>query len=115
LLWMPSGRLPREHTRFPCGNTMAEPSQATLAKQSREQAKRTIAQAFRAEFPTDTVDVSDGYQDNLHVVVVSRRFDGLSESDKQDLVWQLIDESDLTEDGKSLISLVMPLSPSELK
>ena len=84
-------------------------------RRSRDEIKRVIEQAFRSQFPTDTADVSDGYRDNKDVMVVSRRFDGMSESDKQDLMWGIIDDTDLTQAEKVLISLVMPLSPSEVK
>lgn len=39
----------------------------------RDQIKQALDSAFRASFPHDTVDISEGYQDNIHVVVVSRR------------------------------------------
>ena len=77
--------------------------------------KAILEQAFRAEFPNDTVDISDGYQNNIHVLVVSRRFDGMSEKDKQDALWQIIDGTDLTDAEKALISLIMPVSPAEVK
>ena len=82
---------------------------------TRDQVKSVIERAFRERFPTDTVDISDGYQGNIHLLVVSRQFDDLSEPDKQDFMWQVIDGTDLTDDEKALISLVMPLSPSEIK
>jgi acid stress-induced BolA-like protein IbaG/YrbA len=81
----------------------------------RDQIKQAIEQALRREFPTDTVDVSDGYKDNIHVLVVSRRFDPMEERTQQELLWSLIDGAGLAEDEKNLISLVMPTSPSLLK
>jgi uncharacterized membrane protein len=39
--------------------------------------KEKVQQVFKREFPDDTVDVSDGYHDNVHVVIVSRKLDGL--------------------------------------
>ena len=81
----------------------------------REEVKQALEVALRKEFPDDTVDISDGYQDNIHVLVVSRRFDPLSEQEKQDLLWGIIDATDLTKDEKVLISLVLPYSPSEIK
>jgi acid stress-induced BolA-like protein IbaG/YrbA len=82
---------------------------------SRAQVKAEIARALRAQFKDDTVDVSDGYKDNIHVVVVSRKFDKMSEKQKQQYVWDLIDASPLTAAEKSLISLVYPISPAEIK
>lgn len=84
-------------------------------KRSRPKLKSALEQAFRKEFPHDTVDVSDGYQDNIHILVVSRRFDKMDEQQKQDLLWGVIDSTDLTEGERVLISLVMPLSPAEIK
>ena len=83
---------------------------------SREEVKSAIEQAFRGEFPNDTVDVSDGYEGNIHVVVVSRKFDEMDEQEKQDWLWDIIDKkADLTPAERALISLVMPVSPAEIK
>ena len=90
-------------------------SEAVADVRVRNDIKAAVQQAFRESFPTDTVDVSDGYQDNIHVLVVSRRFDNMSKSEKQDFMWQVIDGTDLTDAERGLISLVMPLSPSEIK
>jgi hypothetical protein len=84
-------------------------------RRSRNDLKAILETALRAQFPKDTVDVSDGYQDNIHVLVVSRRFDGMDERAKQDLLWGIIDTTDLTSDEKALVSLVLPLSPAEIK
>lgn len=81
----------------------------------RDQIKELLRSAFRKEFPEDTVDISDGYLDNIHVVVVSRQFDPLSEQDKHDRMWHIIDGTDLSEEEKKLISLVYPISPAEIK
>jgi acid stress-induced BolA-like protein IbaG/YrbA len=81
----------------------------------REAIKQSLRQALRAEFPQDTVDVSDGYLGNIHVVVVSRSFDQMSEKEKQQRLWDLIERTDLSEAEKELISLVYPVSVAELK
>jgi hypothetical protein len=70
---------------------------------------------LRAKFPADTVDISDGYDGNLHVLVVSRAFDRMSEKRKRDLVWRIIDATDLSDDEKSRVSVVLPFSVAELK
>jgi hypothetical protein len=77
--------------------------------------KLILRDAFRAEFPEDTVDVSDGYKGNIHVMVVSRRFDAMKERDKQDLMWRVVDGTDLTDKEKHLISLLYPVSTEEIK
>jgi hypothetical protein len=84
-------------------------------ERDRQKIKEIIRQAFRKEFPEDTVDVSDGYRDNIHVTVVSSRFDPLSEKAKQDLMWQIVDQTDLTKAEKQLISLLYPVSLAEIK
>lgn len=82
---------------------------------SRDQVKRLVYEAFRKHFPEDTVDVSDGYRENIHVMVVSREFDRMREREKQDAMWKIIDKTDLSQDEKGLISLVFPVSPAEIK
>ena len=77
--------------------------------------KEVLHARLRGEFAHDTVDVSDGYQNNIHVIVVSRRFDALTEQQKQEWLWQLIDDAGLEEAEKQLISLALPASPDVLK
>lgn len=79
--------------------------------------KTKIERILRAQFPQqgETVDVSDGSGDNIHVIVVSRKFDDLGEKSKQDLLWRAIDESDLTDAEKVKISMILPYSPDDLK
>lgn len=79
------------------------------------QLKSKIETILRARFPGETVDVSDGHGDNVHVIVVSRKFDGMREKEKQDLLWRAIDESDLSDAEKVRISLILPYSPGDLK
>jgi hypothetical protein len=88
---------------------------AKKKKRDREAIKETIRRAFRTRFPQDTVDIADGYRDNIHIMVVSREFDSLTEQGKQDLMWSIIDGTDLTNEEKQLISLAYPISPSEIK
>ena len=84
-------------------------------RRSRDQIKRVLYDAFRQEFPHDTVDISDGYKENLHVLIVSRRFDEMTEAQKQDLMWGVVDGTDLTNAEKQLISLVYPVAVAEIK
>jgi len=75
-----------------------------------------IEAILRPHFPNDTVDVSlSGIGDNIHVVVVSRKFDNMTERQKQEYIWSLIDASALTKKQKLRISLMLPTSPAELK
>jgi hypothetical protein len=90
-------------------------ARATPKPRPRDQIKRIVEEALRREFPTDTVDVSDGYKDNIHVLVVSRKFDALDERQQGEMLWSIIDATDLTADEKGLLSLVLAVSPSLLK
>jgi hypothetical protein len=80
-----------------------------------EEIKAALEAALRAEFPNDTVDVSPGYQKNIHVLVVSRRFDAMSVQEQGDLLQSLIGKAGIVDDEKALISLVLPVSPAEIK
>jgi hypothetical protein len=82
---------------------------------TRELIKSVLETAIRAEFPKDTVDISDGYKDNIHVLVVSRRFDKMTDDEQRDLLWGLIDRAGLDEGEKALISLALAVSPSMIK
>lgn len=84
-------------------------------KRGRDLIKKLLEKALRAEFSNDTVDISDGFADNIHVLVVSRKFDGLSENEKQDWIWRMIESAELNPAELRLISLVLPLSPAEIK
>src|SRR5688500_5857203 len=74
--------------------------------------KEKIYKIVKKEFPEDTVDVSNGYRDNVHVVVVSRKFDACrSERAKQEMLWDVIERSSLTDKEKIKI-LIFPYSPA---
>lgn len=77
--------------------------------------KKRILQVLKAEFRDDTVDVSDGYMDNIHLVVVSRKFDGMRDKARQEYVWSIIDKSSLTMAEKGKVSLILAYSPADLK
>jgi hypothetical protein len=77
--------------------------------------KHTLERSLRGAFPNDTVDVSDGYKGNVHVLVVSRRFDGMSEYQRQSLLRGVIDAGSLTVAQQNKISLLLALSPAEIK
>ena len=46
-----------------------------------------VKAALRAVFPQDTIATDEGYNGRVHVKVVSERFNGRSEREKQDLIW----------------------------
>ena len=75
------------------------------------EAKRVV-EALRKEFPTDTIDTSEGYNGRVHVKVVSRRFNGKSEAEKQDYIWNLLQDS-LGENAQA-VSLALVYGTDEL-
>jgi stress-induced morphogen len=81
------------------------------------QLKKKIRDALRGAYfkdPDDLVDVSDGPDDSIHVVIVSRKFDGRRMSEKNDLIWSvLVQELRPEEWGK--VSLSVGASPEEIK
>jgi stress-induced morphogen len=63
--------------------------------------------------PDDLVDVSDGPDDSIHVVVVSRKFDGYRLKEKNDLIWSVLETLPPDEWGK--VTLSIGASPEEIK
>ena len=64
--------------------------------------------------PDDLVDVSDGPDDSIHVVIVSRKFDGRRMKEKNDLIWSILAKNLLPEEWGQ-ITLSIGTSPEELK
>ena len=75
-----------------------------------------IKKILCSEFPENTlVDVAgSGIQDNIHVKVISRKFDGMSEKQKQEHLWGVLDASDLSTEQKLRISMALAITPAEL-
>lgn len=81
--------------------------------------KAVLKETFKNE-PDTIIDVTpSGVRDNLHVLVVSRRLDPLTEQQKQELLWGALDTA--KEDGKLSdmdvlrVSMILPVSVSELR
>ena len=63
---------------------------------------------------SDLVDVSDGPDDDIHIVIVSRKFDGRRMKEKNDLIWSILTQNLQPEEwGK--VSLSVGTSPEEIK
>lgn len=63
----------------------------------------------------DAVDVSDGeVEPNIHVVIFSRKFDGLGFVAKHDFIWHALSAA-LSPDEIASVSLAVGVSPSEAK
>ena len=60
------------------------------------QLKQKIRDVLRGVYfkdPEDLVDVSDGPDDSIHVVIVSRKFDGRRMKEKNDLIWSVLSQN----------------------
>ncbi len=64
--------------------------------------------------PNDLVDVSDGPDDSIHLVIVSRKFDGRRMKEKNDLIWSILTRQ-LPPDEWGKITLSVATSPEEIK
>lgn len=62
----------------------------------------------------DLVDVSDGPDDSIHLVIVSRKFDGRRMKEKNDLIWSLLTQ-EFPPDEWGKVSLSIGASPEEIK
>ena len=79
--------------------------------------KNKVRDALRAGFfgdADDFVDVSDGADGHVHVVVVSRKLDGRRMKEKNDIIWDEL-EKRLSPDEWGLVSLTVGVSPEEVK
>ncbi|ETX08041.1 MAG: hypothetical protein ETSY2_07685 [Candidatus Entotheonella gemina] len=64
--------------------------------------------------PDDAIDVSDGPEDSIHLVIFSRKFNGKTMKEKHDLIWsELMQKLDADTWGK--VSLSIGASPEEIK
>ena len=82
------------------------------------QLKQKIRDVLRGSYFQDPdenlVDVSDGPGDSIHLVIVSRQFDGLRMKAKSDLIWSVLSQKLKPEEwGK--VSLSIGASPEEIK
>jgi len=64
--------------------------------------------------PDDAVDVSAGPEDSLHLVIVSRKFDGKRLKERNDLIWSFLMQH-LAADEWGKVSLSIGTSPEEIK
>ena len=81
------------------------------------QLKQKIRDSLRGAYfkdPEDLVDVSDGPDDSIHVVIVSRKFDGCRMKEKNDLIWSVLVQN-LRQEEWGKVSLSVGASPEEIK
>lgn len=78
---------------------------------------RRIKQMLKAEFvathPGSKIKVSEGWGDNIHVLVVSEAFKGMPAEKRDDMVWPILEKLPKTE--MTHISLCLLLTPEEVK
>lgn len=79
--------------------------------------KAKVRQALRTGHfgdDDDLVDVSDGEDGTVHVVVVSRKFDGKLPKKRRDLIWDDLMEN-LSKQEWGQVSLAIARSPEDIK
>lgn len=82
-----------------------------------DQLKRKIHDELKKAYfsdANDLVDVSDGPDDSIHLVIVSRKFDGLRMKVKNELIWSILTDR-LLPDEWGKVSLSVGTSPEEIK
>lgn len=63
---------------------------------------------------SDLVDVSDGPEDSVHLVVVSRKFDGHRMQERDDMIWSVLTTA-LPQEDWNKVSLLVGASPEDVK
>ncbi len=81
--------------------------------QIKEKIRGVLKDAYFQD-PDDLVDVSDGPDDSIHVVIVSRKFDGRRMKEKNDLIWSVLSQN-LSPEEWGKVSLSVGASPEEIK
>ena len=82
------------------------------AKYNYEEQAQRVVEVLRQEFPTDTINTNEGYNGRVHVKLVSRRFNGMNEQEKQQFIWDLF--RDKLDADAQVISLALVYGTDEL-
>jgi stress-induced morphogen len=72
-----------------------------------------LSRRFARRYPDSEIRVSAGYADNVHILIVSESFRGQSFSERDDMVWPIL-EAGLTPEEFVHISLCLLLAPDEV-
>ena len=83
----------------------------------REVLKQKIHSLLKTDYFSDTkdfVDVSDGAADFIHVVVVSRKFNGYTMMDRGDIIWDELLKH-LSDEEWGHVSLLIGATPEEVQ
>lgn len=92
-------------------------SSEELNRNVRRKAQKKVYDVLRKGYfsgPDDAADVSDGPEDSIHLVIVSRKFDGRRLKEKNDLIWSQLMQN-LIPDEWDKVSLSIGASPGEIK
>lgn len=84
---------------------------------TKEQLKKKVYETLKNKYfngSDDSVDVSDGPEDSVHLVIISRKFDGKRLKDKNNLIWSQLMRY-LTSEEWSKVTLSIGASPEEIK
>ena len=76
-----------------------------------EEQKRVIA-ALRPEFPHDTISTEPGYKGRVHLKIVSERFNGMPDRQKNETVRELLREK--LGAGEQVVSILVVYGTDEL-
>lgn len=82
-----------------------------------EQLKQNIYAALKQDYfsdPDDTVDISGGPEDSIHLVLFSRQFAQRSRQENHDLIWAELQRT-LASDEWKKGSLLVGASPEAIK
>ncbi len=77
-----------------------------------EEESQRVKEALRPIFPEDTIATRPGYQGRVHLIIVSERFNGMNERQKQEELHGLLRDR-LGADAQ-VVSLAIAYSPDEL-
>ena len=83
----------------------------------REVLKQKIHSLLKTGYFSDTkdfVDVSDGAADFIHVVVVSRKFNGYTMMDRGDIIWDELLKH-LSDEEWGYVSLLIGATPEDVQ
>lgn len=81
------------------------------------EAERKIRDVLKGDYfkdPDDLVDVSDGPEVNIHLVIVSRKFVGHRMKEEDDLIWSVLVKKLRPEEWGN-VSLSVGANPEEMK
>ena len=86
---------------------------ATTTKFNFTQFAPRVKAGLRKAFPEDTIVIKEGYQGRIHVKIVSERFNGMTERDKQNYIWDVL-HTELEPEAQQAVSVAVAYATDEL-